>query len=77
MNFKQIHLCFVGNMFGRNPKYITTQGQIVADLFAEKAMKYLRFIEDKSCGASFGNRSNLDKRKTKISMSCCLKFTAE
>ena len=27
-------LCFVGNMLGRNPGYITTQGQIVADLFA-------------------------------------------
>lgn len=34
MNLKQKHLCFVGNMLGRNADYITTQGQIVADLFA-------------------------------------------
>lgn len=34
MNEKQKHLCFIGNMLGRNPGYITTQGQIVADLFA-------------------------------------------
>ena len=25
------HLCFVGNMLGRNPDYVTTQGQIVSD----------------------------------------------
>ena len=31
---KQMHLCFVGNMLGRNAGYITTQGEIVADLFA-------------------------------------------
>lgn len=34
MNLKQIHLCFIGNMLGRNAGYITTQGQILADLFA-------------------------------------------
>lgn len=34
MKLKQMHLCFVGNMLGRNSQYITTQGQIVADLFA-------------------------------------------
>lgn len=34
MNSKPLHLCFVGNMLGRNPGYITTQGQIIADLFA-------------------------------------------
>lgn len=27
-------ICFVGNMLGRNPGFVTTQGQIVADLFA-------------------------------------------
>ncbi len=32
MNLKSTHLCFVGNMLGRNPNYIITQGQIVADL---------------------------------------------
>lgn len=34
MNLKTAHICFVGNMLGRNPGYVTTQGQIVADLFA-------------------------------------------
>lgn len=33
-NRKPIRLCFVGNMLGRNPGYVTSQGQIVADLFA-------------------------------------------
>lgn len=39
MNVKQLNLCFVGNMLGKNPGYITTQGQIVADLFAEDGCK--------------------------------------
>ena len=34
MNLKSIRLCFIGNMLGRNAGYITTQGQILADLFA-------------------------------------------
>jgi len=34
MDTTQIRLCFVGNMLGRNPGYVTSQGQIVADLFA-------------------------------------------
>ena len=34
MDIKSIRLCFIGNMLGRNAGYITTQGQIVADLFA-------------------------------------------
>jgi glycosyltransferase involved in cell wall biosynthesis len=29
-----MHLCFIGQMLGYNPGYVTTQGQIVADLFA-------------------------------------------
>ncbi|MEQ1761672.1 MAG: glycosyltransferase family 4 protein [Pyrinomonadaceae bacterium] len=29
-------LCFVGNMLGRNAGYVTTQGQIVADLLAKE-----------------------------------------
>lgn len=33
MNREDKHICFVGNMLGRNPGYITTQGQILADLF--------------------------------------------
>jgi L-malate glycosyltransferase len=33
-NEKNPHLCFIGNMLGRNAGYVTTQGQIVADLFA-------------------------------------------
>jgi glycosyltransferase involved in cell wall biosynthesis len=31
---KKFRLCFVGNMLGRRAGYITTQGQITADLFA-------------------------------------------
>jgi L-malate glycosyltransferase len=34
MHGKKVRLCFVGNMLGRNPGYVTTQGQIVSDLFA-------------------------------------------
>ena len=34
MDTSRIHLCFVGSMLGRNAGYITTQGQISADLFA-------------------------------------------
>jgi glycosyltransferase involved in cell wall biosynthesis len=31
---KKTHLCFVGSMLGRNAGYVTTQGQITADLFS-------------------------------------------
>src|SRR5947208_1937239 len=34
-------LCFVGNMLGQNPGYITSQGQIVADLFARKGYEVI------------------------------------
>ena len=34
MNLKSIRLCFIGNMLGRNANHITTQGQVLADLFA-------------------------------------------
>lgn len=37
MKLKSARLCFVGNMLGRNPGYITTQGQVVADLIAAEA----------------------------------------
>lgn len=30
---KKLKLCFVGNMLGRNAGFVTTQGQIIADLF--------------------------------------------
>ncbi len=34
MNLKAMHICFVGNMLGKNAGYVTTQGQVVADFFA-------------------------------------------
>lgn len=34
MDIKNAHICFVGNILGRNCGYVTTQGQIVADLLA-------------------------------------------
>lgn len=34
LNAELLHICFVGNMLGRNRGYVTTQGQIVADLFS-------------------------------------------
>lgn len=34
MNNRKMRLCFVGNMLGRNPGYVTTQGQILSDLLA-------------------------------------------
>lgn len=36
MNRTPPRLCFVGNMLGRNADFITSQGQIVADLFADE-----------------------------------------
>jgi L-malate glycosyltransferase len=30
------HLCIVGNLLGRNPGSVTTQGQIIADLFSRE-----------------------------------------
>lgn len=39
MKLKSLHLCFVGNMLGRNSKHVTTQGQIVADLFTAEGYK--------------------------------------
>ena len=36
---RKMHLCFVGNMLGRHPGYITTQGQILADLFAAEGYR--------------------------------------
>ena len=34
MKLKNARLCFIGNMLGRNPGFVTTQGQVVADLIA-------------------------------------------
>lgn len=34
MNLKTMRICFVGNMLGKNAGFVTTQGQIVADLLA-------------------------------------------
>ncbi|MBK8465890.1 MAG: glycosyltransferase family 4 protein [Chloracidobacterium sp.] len=33
---KRVSLCVVGNLLGRNPGYITTQGQILADLLTKE-----------------------------------------
>jgi L-malate glycosyltransferase len=39
MNSRTSHICFVGNMLGRNRGYVTTQGQIVADLIAAEGFR--------------------------------------
>ena len=39
MNPRTAHFCFVGNMLGRNRGYVTTQGQIVADLLATEGFR--------------------------------------
>lgn len=39
MNLKLLHLCFVGNILGRNANYVTSQGQIIADLFIAEGYK--------------------------------------
>ncbi len=39
MNPRKVHICFVGNMLGRNSGYVTTQGQIVADLLAAEGVR--------------------------------------
>lgn len=36
MEKKNPRLCFVGHLLGRNPGYVTTQGQITADLFSKE-----------------------------------------
>ena len=36
MRIKGTKICFVGNMVGRNPGFVTTQGQIVADLLSRE-----------------------------------------
>lgn len=43
-------ICFVGNMLGRNAGYITTQGQILADLFSAEGF-------DVTCVSSKLNRA--------------------
>lgn len=35
-NNTSVRLCFVGHMLGRNAGYVTTQGQVLSDLFATK-----------------------------------------
>lgn len=39
MNLKKMHICFVGNMLGRHAGFVTTQGQIIADLFTADGYK--------------------------------------
>jgi L-malate glycosyltransferase len=39
MNLETARICFVGNMLGRNAGYVTTQGQIVADLLAADGVR--------------------------------------
>ncbi|MEZ5428768.1 MAG: glycosyltransferase family 4 protein [Pyrinomonadaceae bacterium] len=42
LDLKRMHFCFVGNMLGHHEKYVTTQGQIVADLFAREGYQVTR-----------------------------------
>ena len=39
MNLKTAQLCFIGNILGRNPGYVTTQGLIVSDLLAAEGVR--------------------------------------
>lgn len=39
MNLETARICFVGNMLGRNVGYVTTQGQIVADLLSAEGVQ--------------------------------------
>lgn len=65
---KKISLCFVGSMLGQNAGFVTTQGQITADLFASvgyqvicvssKVNKIARLWEIAS--TLFKNRQNFD-----------------
>ncbi len=41
MDLKKIRMCFVGNMLGRNPGCVTTQGQITADLFSKEGYRVI------------------------------------
>lgn len=40
---KKLRLCFIGNMLGRNAGYVTTQGQITADLFSAEGYEVVSF----------------------------------
>jgi glycosyltransferase involved in cell wall biosynthesis len=61
-------LCVAGNLLGRNPGFVTTQGQIVADLFADdgyevisvssKTNRVLRLVE--IVWTIFRNRKSID-----------------
>jgi glycosyltransferase involved in cell wall biosynthesis len=61
-------LCFIGNLLGRNAGYITTQGQILADLFAgegftvtSSSSKINRALRLLDIGAAIiKNRNNID-----------------
>lgn len=39
MSTRKTHMCFVGNMLGQNNNYVTTQGQIVSELFEKEGFK--------------------------------------
>jgi L-malate glycosyltransferase len=41
-SFYSPRLCFVGNMLGLNPGFVTTQGQIAADLFAKEGYQVIK-----------------------------------
>jgi glycosyltransferase involved in cell wall biosynthesis len=61
-----MHICFVGNMLGRNSGYVTTQGQVVADLLAadgfqvtcvsSKLNRFLRLFEIITTLSSMGRK---------------------
>lgn len=65
---ERMRLCVVGNLLGRNPGYVTTQGQILADLLAKdghtviscssKINRALRLLDIVS--TVFRNRKNFD-----------------
>ncbi len=38
LNLETARVCFIGNMLGHNPGYVTTQGQVVSDLLAAEGV---------------------------------------
>ena len=68
MRSKKLRLCIVGNLVGRNSGFVTTQGQIVADLFSRDGYEVISVSSKKNrvlrlteiVWTIFRNRRNID-----------------
>lgn len=67
-NLRKLRVGFFGNLLGRNPGTVTTQGQVVADLFADEGVRVVSASSSKNrlkrlleiAGSIIANRRNID-----------------